>query len=229
MIAQKDAEFFDDPMDRAVIVAIGALESLTRIGVGEAEAAQRRRPRNSVRYRWPCRTSGGQGKKMTAVHRPRPRSISKPFQQTLDIVELHLRAGAFPSAAAQLIEDLAGFLQSVLIGDLYISLIESAVVRHRPAKGVAIDLVPRLAVGGSDITIVRIAAAEAPLHLLGEFARRLLQLIEGFGLGPNRFTRLAALQCVGRIAHRPFGAPEGLGNFPEAVAEPAHHFAQHSP
>jgi hypothetical protein len=166
---------------------------------------------------------------MTSIHRTQPGSISKPFQQTLDIVELDLRAVALPGPAAQFIEDLAGFLQGVLIGNLDIPLIEGTVIRHRPAEGVALDLVPRLAVGGSDIIIIRIAAAQAALHLLGEFAGRLLQLIEGFGLRTDRFARLTTLQRLSRIAHRPFGTPEGPGNFTEAVAESAHHVAEHSP
>jgi len=58
MIAQKDAELLHDPVDRAAIVAISALESLARIGVGEAEATQLGRTRNRASHRWPCRAPG---------------------------------------------------------------------------------------------------------------------------------------------------------------------------
>ena len=63
MIAQKDAELFHHPVDRAVIVAVGALERLAGIGVGEAKTAQLGRARNGARRRWPCRQPAARERK----------------------------------------------------------------------------------------------------------------------------------------------------------------------
>src|SRR5262249_25244395 len=40
MVAQKNAKLVDHPLDRAVVVAVGAVKSFTRVGVDEAKAAQ---------------------------------------------------------------------------------------------------------------------------------------------------------------------------------------------
>src|ERR1700751_3495076 len=162
---------------------------------------------------------------MTTVQRPRSRSISEPLQQPLDIIELDLRAEALSGAAPQFVENFASFLQGILVGNLDISPVQRAVVRHWPTERIAFDLVSGLAVGGRYIIIIGITAAQGALHLLGEFARRLLQLIERFGLGPDRCARLAPLQRLRRVAHRPFSASERIRDFTEAVAEPSPHFA----
>ena len=112
----------------------------------------------------------------------RLRSSLKSLQQSIDIIELDFGTEALTSAAAQFIQDITGFLQSVLIGDFNVALIISAVVRHRAAERIALDLVTLLSVGRTDLVLVRVAplALHAPLHLLREIARRLLQLIERF-------------------------------------------------
>src|SRR5271166_4823147 len=183
-----------------------------------------------------ARAADGHAADPAAKDRKRRRSIdfearpsSKPFQQAVDVIELDFRAETLTGAAAQLVQDLAGLLQGILVRDLYVSLIVSAVVRHRAAERIAFDAIARIAVGGADVVIVGISAAEAALHLLGELARRLLQLVERFGLGPDRLAWLLALQRLGRIAHGPLGPPEGLGYVAEPVAEPTHHLAEHAP
>ena len=59
------------------------------------------------------------------------------------------------------------------------------------------------------------------MQLLGEITRRLLQLIEGFGLRSDRLTGLPPLQRAGRIAHRPLGSAERVGDIAHAFAEPS--------
>src|SRR5438132_322300 len=108
MITQEDAEFFHHPVDRTGVVAVGALEGFAGMNVGEAQPAERRRPRNRARRRWPCREPYRKTEKTTPIHRSPPGSGSEPFQQALDVIELDLRAEALASAAAQLVKDLPG-------------------------------------------------------------------------------------------------------------------------
>ena len=44
MVAQKNAKFVDHPVDRALVVAVGAFEGLAGMGIDEAQPAQRSRP-----------------------------------------------------------------------------------------------------------------------------------------------------------------------------------------
>src|SRR5207245_2132893 len=103
-----------------------------------------------------------------------------------------------------------------------------AVARGGPTERVALDPAALIAVGCADLVIAGIAPAfaEALPQLLGEVARRLLQLIERLGLRPDRLARLAALQGAGGVAHRPLGAAERVGNIAHALAKPAHHLAE---
>src|SRR5439155_7775507 len=112
----------------------------------------------------------------------------------------------------------------------HVALIIGAVVGDRPAKRVALDTVARIAVGRADLIAVGVAAevAEAALELLGEIARRLLQLVQRLALRADRLPGLAMLQRAGGIAHRALGAAKGLGDVAHAVAELAHHFAEHA-
>ena len=121
------------------------------------------------------------------------RSSSKSLQQPIDVVELDFRTEALAGAAAQFVQNLAGFLQGILVGNFDVALIIGAVVRHRPAERVALDAVARLSVGGADLVIPGVAplALHPALHLLGEIARRLLQLVERLGLRTDRLAGLA--------------------------------------
>jgi hypothetical protein len=56
------------------------------------------------------------------------RSSLKSLQQSIDIIELDFGTEALASAAAQFIQDLTGFLQSILIGDFDVALIIGAIV-----------------------------------------------------------------------------------------------------
>src|SRR5581483_6529931 len=113
---------------------------------------------------------------------PHPRS--KPFQQSVDVVEFELRAAPFAGTPAQFVEDLPRFLQNVVLGDLHVALVVSALAGGWPAERIALLAIAGALVGGAVIVAVRIAAAVAELllHLFGDVARRLLQLVERLGL-----------------------------------------------
>src|SRR5439155_171084 len=200
MITQEDAEFFHHPVDRAGIVAVGTLEGFTGMDVSEAQPAQRRRPRNRARRRWPCCKPCSKQEKTTPIHRPPPGSSSEPFQQSLDVIELDLRAKALSGAATQLVKDLPRPLQRILIWDLHIALIVGTVARHRATERIALDPIPWCAVGGSDLVASGIDATQAALHLLRELPRRLLQLVERLRLGRNSFAGLLPSQLLVRCA-----------------------------
>src|SRR6202035_5127144 len=51
------------------------------------------------------------------------RSSSKSLQQSIDVVELDFRTKALARTAAQVVQNLAGFLQSILVGDFDVPLI----------------------------------------------------------------------------------------------------------
>src|SRR5207302_3788192 len=81
--------------------------------------------------------------------------------------------------------------------------------------------------GRTDLVAARVAPlAEALLELLGKIARRLLQLVERFGLRPDRLPWPAALQGAGGIAHRPLGPAERFGDIAHPVAELPHDLAE---
>src|SRR5205085_3673871 len=103
-----------------------------------------------------------------------------------------------------------------------------AVAGGRTAERVALDAAALIAIGRADLVIRGIAPAlaEPLLQLLREIPRRLLQLVERFGLRPDRITRLAALQRAGGVAHGPLRPAERVGNIAHAFAEPAHQIAQ---
>src|SRR5438445_9967899 len=229
MITQKDAEFFHHPVDRAGVVAVGALEGFAGMDVGEAQPAHRRRPRHRARRRWPCREPYCKPEKAPPIHRSPPGSSSEPFQQALDVIELDLRAEPLAGAAAQLVQDLPGPLQRIQIWDLHIPLVVGTVVRHRPTERITLDRIPWCAVGGSDLVVAGIDATQAALHLLSELTRRLLQLVERLGLGRNCFAGLLPSQRLGRIAHRALGPSQRVRYVAEPVAESTHHVAEHAP
>src|ERR1700732_1767661 len=60
------------------------------------------------------------------------RSSSKSLQQSIDVVELDFRTKALARTTAQFVQNLAGFLQSILIGDFDVPLIVGSVIRQRP-------------------------------------------------------------------------------------------------
>ena len=61
------------------------------------------------------------------------RSSSKSLQQPIDVVELDFRTKALASTAAQFVQNLAGFLQRILVGDFDVALIIGSIIRQRPA------------------------------------------------------------------------------------------------
>ncbi len=71
-----------------------------------------------------------------------------------------------------------------------------------------------------------VAKTQTLLELLGKIARRLLQLVERFGLRPDRLTRPTALQSAGGVAHRPLGPAERFGDIAHPVAELPHDLAE---
>src|SRR5258708_24487129 len=127
------------------------------------------------------------------------RSSSKSLQQPVDVVELDFRTEALAGATAQFVQDLTRFLQGILVGDFDVTLIIGAVVRHRPTERIALDPIARQAVGGADLVIPRAAplSLHTPLHLLGEIAGRLLQLVQRVGFRADRLARLPPLPCLG--------------------------------
>ena len=115
-------------------------------------------------------------------------------------------------------------MQNVFIGDLYVALVVGAAVRQRPAERIAFRSVGG-PVAGADLAFARRpeTSAEPLLQLLGEVARRLLQLVERLGLRADRVPWLAALQRAGGIAHGPLGAAERVRYVAHPVAELPHH------
>ena len=62
MVAEKNAEFVDDPFDRAFIIAVRPLESLAGMRVDEPQPTQRDGGSgNSTRHRGPCGAPSCQG------------------------------------------------------------------------------------------------------------------------------------------------------------------------
>src|SRR5712691_4743654 len=85
------------------------------------------------------------------------RSSSKSLQQPVDVVELDFGTEALAGAAAQFVQDLASFLQGILVGDFDVTLIIGAVVRHRPPERIALDPIAWQSIRGADLVVPRIA------------------------------------------------------------------------
>src|SRR5262249_60507018 len=100
----------------------------------------------------------------------------------------------------------------------------------RASQRIALDLIARPPIGGADLVLIRVAplTLHTALHLLSEIARRLLQLIECFGLRADRLAGLTALQGLGGVAHRPLRTAQRLGNIARPVAAMAHQRTDHA-
>src|SRR5579859_1188953 len=155
---------------------------------------------------------------------------SKPPQQALDVIELDHWAGTITGATAQLVEDLARFLQDAGVRDLHVALVEEVVTRQRTAERVAIAHARIfLAVAVGVVTLRLPAVLHLVAELLGKFPRALLQLIERIALRTDRRAGVAPLQRAGRVAHRPLGAAERVRDIARARAEVAHDLAKRAP
>src|SRR5260370_603723 len=151
---------------------------------------------------------------------------SESFDEPVDVIALDLGPRALAGTPSQLVENLARFLHIGLVGDLDVALIVGAVARALAAR--------RLAMGGRGPHAARIAAIGVALalahlvHLLGHRAGGLLKLVERVGLRSDCLAGRAAVERIDGIAHRALGTTEGLRDVAGAIAELAHHLAEHA-
>src|SRR6185312_1962152 len=153
------------------------------------------------------------------------RQTSVRLQQTVDVVELFLRALLLAGAAAQLVENLAALLALQL--ERYPV---DAVVGRRPhasglgaAERIAILAAPLLLL---DLGEVLAVAGAALAHLLGHVAHALLQVVERAALGAAGLARIAAAQRLLGLAHRALGATQRFRHLHAVLVELLHEVAE---
>ncbi|OKO73931.1 hypothetical protein AC629_36005 [Bradyrhizobium sp. NAS80.1] len=150
-------------------------------------------------------TSGNAGPGCRFAHPgyKKRRSPHKILQQSLDIVELDLRARGIAEAAAQLFEDAADALGVDLSGDLDRVVVAELAAVKRPTERIGLIAAALLAAGPIAGTILPVAIAL--LHRLGHLLCALAQGLESFPLRVHGTVRIALAELRTGIAHRTIG------------------------
>src|SRR5260370_2538690 len=127
-------------------------------------------------------------------------------QQTLDVIELELRALRGGEAPAQLLENARRALDVDLAGNFHAQIVAEIVAAHRPAERIGVLLRARRAVA----TGLSGTAPGPLLHLLGHTLGALAQGFERAALGVDRAVGILLAERALGVAHGLFRAAERI-------------------
>src|SRR5581483_4532011 len=120
------------------------------------------------------------------------------LEQTLDVIELELRAIALAETLAQLFEDAARALHVDLARHLHGRIVAVVAPAHRAAERVRVVLRARAA---ASRLAARTGAVAVILHRLRKILRALAHSLQGLALAVHRIIGVALAELIFRVAH----------------------------